>query len=95
MALEEPEIRMDVELRHDLAEAVGAAVGGDAGDAVHHQHRRQRRARPVLAEQLAPARLQQFLVAVRALGHVPAPAVGFAGAILCSKTDRIISCAAS
>ena len=45
MAFEEPEIGLDVEFGLDLALAVPAALLGDLGDAVEHQHRRQRQLR--------------------------------------------------
>src|SRR6185312_1052075 len=38
MASEEPEVRIDVELGPDDAAVVAAALGGDLGDAVEHQH---------------------------------------------------------
>src|SRR5690606_21179735 len=51
MAGEEPEIGADVELGHDLALAVGAAILVDVRDAVEHEQRRQRQTGIARAEQ--------------------------------------------
>ena len=59
MALEEPEIGMDIELGLDLALALGAARVADLGDAVEHQHGRQRKLGIAGAEHLAPGAFQQ------------------------------------
>src|SRR5699024_8860710 len=40
VAVEEPQVRADIELGLQLALAVPATLGGDVGDAVEHQHRR-------------------------------------------------------
>ena len=61
MAFEEPEVGIDVELGHDFALAVLAAVIGDRGDAVEHQHRRQRQLGIAGAEQLPPGAGEQAL----------------------------------
>ena len=61
VAGEEPEVGLDVELGADLALAVLAAVLADLGDAVEHQHRRQRQLGVARAEQLAPAAGEQAL----------------------------------
>src|SRR5690606_23425171 len=44
VALEEPQVRADVEFGRDPAWAVRATFVVDVGDAVEHQHRRQRQA---------------------------------------------------
>src|SRR5438128_1804429 len=49
VAGEEPEVRIDVELGLDVAEAVLAAVVVDMGDAVEQQHRRRRQLGVALA----------------------------------------------
>src|SRR6266545_1802152 len=54
MAVEEPEVRLDIELGHDLAFAVLAPGLGDLHNAVEHQHGRQRQLRVPRPEQ-APA----------------------------------------
>jgi hypothetical protein len=50
MAGEEPEVRLHVELGDDAAVAVLAALLGHMGDAIEHQHRRQRQLRIARAE---------------------------------------------
>src|SRR6056297_1229482 len=62
MAFEEPEIGLDVELGDDMALAVRATVGGDVGDPVHHQHRRQGQLRVARPEKLAPGAGQKGLL---------------------------------
>src|ERR1700737_1431804 len=54
MAGEEPEVRLDVELGNRLALAMLAARLADLGDAIEHQHRRQRQLRIPLAAPLPP-----------------------------------------
>src|SRR5690606_8747751 len=68
VALEEPQVRIDVQLRHHLALAVLAAVAGDVRDAVKHQHRRQRQLGIARAEQLAAAAGEDLLAGVMTLG---------------------------
>jgi hypothetical protein len=60
MTGEEPEVRLHVELGPDQALAVLSALLGDLGDAVEHQHGRQRQLR-ALAEQFATATGKQIL----------------------------------
>ena len=71
VALEEPEVGLDVELGDDVALAGAAAVGGDVGDPVHHQHRRRRKLRIAGAEHLAAGAGHQPVVvdARRPAGH--------------------------
>src|SRR5690606_20432827 len=64
VAVEEPQVRADVELGADHALAVLAAFGGDLGDAVEHQHRGRRQACVAGAEHLAAGAGQQ-LVAIK------------------------------
>ena len=66
VAVEEPEILPDVELGLDLTLAVFAASLRNLGDAVEHQHRRQRQLRIAGAEQIAMATGKQVFVAVTA-----------------------------
>src|ERR1700730_12886558 len=54
MAREEPEVRLDVELGNRLALAMLAARLADLGDAIEHQHRRQRQLRICLAAKIPP-----------------------------------------
>ena len=65
----------NLELGHDLALAVRAAGLGDAGNAVEHEHRRQRQLGVAGAEQLAPAAGQQILVFVARAGVRPLPSL--------------------
>src|SRR5258708_32613037 len=65
MAIEEPEIRLDVELGDDLAQAVGATIGVDVRYAVEHQHGRQGKTSAVCGKQLAFARSDQLLIRKR------------------------------
>jgi hypothetical protein len=53
MAFEEPQAGIDIELGLDLALVGAAALFGNPGDAVEHQHRRQRQLGVALAEQFA------------------------------------------
>src|SRR5690606_18545826 len=69
MALEEPEVGTDVELGLDEALVVGAAGGRDVGDAVEHQHRRQRQPGVARAEELAVTASDQLVVVVAGLGN--------------------------
>ena len=62
MALEEPQVGHDVELGHHLALAIFAAIGTNVGDAVEHQHRRQRQLGVTGTEQFAPAASQEILI---------------------------------
>src|SRR5437868_3629800 len=50
MAVEEPQVGFDIELGNDFAFAIFAAFFGDVGDAVKHQHWRQRQLRIARAE---------------------------------------------
>jgi hypothetical protein len=62
---EEPEVRIDVELGAHIAIAVLAAGLENLGDAVEHQHRRQRQLRIAGAEELLAPAGQQILIAKR------------------------------
>src|SRR3546814_4418258 len=62
MAAEEPEVRLDVHLGDDMAFAMLATVFGNLGDAIEHQHRRQRELRITRTEKLAVRASQQLLV---------------------------------
>ena len=70
VAGEEPEVGVDVQFGDDFAFAVFAAVVGDADDAVHHQHIRQRQLRVARAEDFAAAAGEEFFFAVAALRGV-------------------------
>ena len=63
MAGEEPEVGLEIEHGAHQAFAVFAAGLGDLGDAVEHQHGRQRQLGIAGAEQFAAAAGQQVLVA--------------------------------
>src|SRR5690349_22672041 len=67
VAGEEPQVRLDVELGHDLALAVLAALVVDLDDAVEHQHWRQRQLRIAGAEQVPLGALDQVLESVTML----------------------------
>ena len=62
MAREEPQVRLDVEFGPHLPLAVRAAALGDVGDAVEHQHRRQRQLRIAWAEEFPAAAGEQIFV---------------------------------
>ena len=64
-ARRDPEVRIDVEFRLDIALAVVSAVGGDGLDAIEHQHRRGRQLGVARTEQLAAARGQQAFMIER------------------------------
>jgi hypothetical protein len=59
----EPALRIDVELGDHHAFAVVAALGRGLGDAVEHQHRRQRQLRVARAVQATFARGDQVFIA--------------------------------
>src|SRR5262249_21253315 len=59
---EKPQVRLHVEFGHDATPAVLAALLLHLGDAVEHQHWRQRQLRIAGAEQLAPRASEQVLV---------------------------------
>src|SRR5471032_2957762 len=59
VAVEEPQVGLYVEIGHDLALAVFSAGFVDLGDAVEHQHRRQRQLRVARSEQVAFGALDQ------------------------------------
>src|SRR5690606_19242870 len=61
VAVEEPEVGPDVELRADDALAIRPPVGRDLGDPVEHEHWWQREARVSRAEDLAPSARQQLI----------------------------------
>ena len=61
MTGEKPELGLDVEFRPHAALAVRAAILADVGDAVEHQHRRQRQLGIACSEQFAAAAGQQIL----------------------------------
>ena len=67
VAIEEPEVRLDIEFGAQFALVVGAAVGRNMGDAIEHQHRRQWQPAVLGSEQLAVPALDQVLVLVGAL----------------------------
>ena len=62
MALEKPQLGIDVELGDDFPLFEFAAVLVDANDAVEHQHRRQGQQRVAGSEQLALAAVDEFVV---------------------------------
>jgi hypothetical protein len=61
VAREEPQVGLHVELGANQAFAVLAPLFGNLGNAVEHQHRRQRQLGIALAEKLAAAARQQIL----------------------------------
>jgi len=61
MTFEKPQVGMDVEFRHHLTLAGLSAIFADGGDAVEHQHRRQRQLGIARPEQLAAGAGQQAL----------------------------------
>src|SRR4029453_8999829 len=67
MAVEEPEVRLDIEFGHDLALAELAAGLGDLHDAVEHQHGRQRQLRVPRPEQAPAGAFDQVLESIAAL----------------------------
>ena len=67
MAVEEPEVGLDIELGHDLALAELAAGVGDLHDAVEHQHGRQRQLRVSGPEQAPLGAFDQVLESIAAL----------------------------
>ena len=71
VAEEKPEVRLHIEFGADHALAVLAAGLGDLGDAVEHQHRRQRQLGVAGAEQLAAAAGQQIFVVETVLADCP------------------------
>ena len=81
MAREEPQLRLDVELGAHAAFAMGAARFADVGDAVEHQHRRQRQLGVSRAEQLSAAAGQKVFV-----GELGAP---FGHALVDSLMDAV------
>ena len=62
MAREEPKLGVDIQLGHHMALAIGAAIGGNLGDPVHHQHGRQRELRVAKAKHFAAAAGKQAFV---------------------------------
>ena len=77
MAFEKPEVGIDVELGDHLALAIFAAIGGDGGNAVEHQHRGHRQLGVAGTEQIAPGAGQQALKVKtgfpQRLAHFPVP----------------------
>ena len=67
MAIEEPEVLLDVELGHDMALAVFARLVIDVENAVHHQHRRRGELGILRPPHLAFAGSNQFVVGERTL----------------------------
>lgn len=63
MAIEEPEVRPNVELGTDETLAVWTAILADFGDAIEHQHRRQRQLRIARPEEFTAPASEDFLVA--------------------------------
>src|SRR3546814_940112 len=88
MALEEPEVGLDVELGLDLALAVGATFLGNVDDAVEHQHRRQWQSRVAGTEQAPVRAIAQVLV-----GEAVALLCGQLRCPPCCGTPRVISAA--
>ena len=62
MALEEPEVGVDIQFGDQLALAVRPALGVNLRDPVHHQHGRGGKLRVAGPEKLAPGAGQQGLV---------------------------------
>src|SRR5689334_13521123 len=87
MAAEEPEVRVHVELSAHHALAVLAAGLGNLGNAVEHQHRRQRQLGVAGPEQLAPAAGQQILIliATAPIEHRPKTLSSFPIARFCKR----------
>src|SRR5690606_15745743 len=75
MALEEPQVGIDVEFGPDLTLVESAAGFVDMGDAVEHQHGRRRQARIHLTGQFTPAMRQQLFITkcVLSVRHYPSP----------------------
>ncbi|GLQ12454.1 hypothetical protein GCM10007913_43870 [Devosia yakushimensis] len=71
MAIEKPEVRLEVEFGNDKALAIGAAFGLDLGDAVEHQHGWGRQTGIHLARQFATAMGQKLFIpkCVLPIGH--------------------------
>src|SRR5690606_23590821 len=69
MALKEPEVFFDVEFGDDFAFFECAARAGDFGDAVKHQHRRQRKLGIARAKQMAFSAFDQILECVAGFGN--------------------------
>ena len=67
VAFEEPQVRIDVEFGAHLAPIVAAAVGVDLGDAIEHQHGRQRQLGIAGTEQLAAPAGEQLVIGVGVL----------------------------
>ena len=61
VALKEPEVRRDVELRHNMSLAMKSPVLRRLEDAAHHEHRWSGKACVVDAEDLARSNLQKAL----------------------------------
>jgi hypothetical protein len=64
MALEKPEIGVDVEFGFDLALTVAAAIRVDARNAIEHQHGRQRLFAILHPEKFAVPATDEFFVIV-------------------------------
>jgi hypothetical protein len=77
MAVEEPEVGLDVELGHDLTLAEIAPRLRDLQDAIDHQHGGQRQLRVARAEQAPLGAFDQVLEGIAALlvahAHRPTP----------------------
>ena len=74
MAGEEPKVGLHLEHGAHQALAVFAARLRDLGDAVEHQHRRQRQLRAFREQLAAPAGEQVFVLEARTpLLHPPSP----------------------
>jgi hypothetical protein len=62
VALEEPQVRRDVELGHHMPLAMRAAITRDIGDPVHHQHGRLGKLRVAGTKKLAPRAFEQVVL---------------------------------
>src|SRR5579862_1678362 len=62
MAIKEPKVRADIELRDDMALAIGPAAFGDRGDAIEHQHGWQGQLRIARPEQIAASAAEEILI---------------------------------
>src|SRR6056297_11616 len=78
VTLKKPQVGLNVELRHDMALAVLAAIARDIGDPVHHQHGRFGQLRIAGAEKLALCAFQKVVTveAARVIGHSGSPFFG-------------------
>ena len=66
VAVEEPQIRPDIQFRHEFAAAILTPVGGNFGYAVQHQHVVDRQLGVTRTKQPAITTLDQFIEVVAA-----------------------------